>query len=79
MKKNEHHLATALEHLIEAAEAFTAQMSQRDGPAAAEWRREYGYTLAVEYARRALVRHRTTPHRERAPAEWLLKIVERGA
>jgi hypothetical protein len=79
MKKNEHHLAAALEHLIEAAEAFTAQMSRRDASGAAEWRHEYGYTLAVEYARRALMRHRTARHDERVPAELLLQILERGA
>jgi len=72
MKRHEHHLAHALEQLIGAAETLAIDVASRCAPAVAGWRREYGFTLAVEHARRALERHRSaTP---RVPAEVLLSL-----
>ena len=77
MKRNEHHLAAALEHLVGAAESFAAEMRGGDCLAAVEWRSDYGFTQAMESARRALVRHRGSPGGQRASAEALLAIFER--
>ena len=76
MKRNEQHLATALERLLGAAESFSSEV-RGAGAACVEWRRDYGFTLALEAARRALVRHRGSSHGHRAPAEVLLAIRER--
>jgi len=72
MKRHEHHLAHALEQLLGAAETLATDVSSRCGPTVAGWRREYGFTLAVEHARRALQRHRSVA--PRAPAEVLLSL-----
>ena len=76
MKRHEHHLAHALEQLIGAAESLATHAAQRCAPAVSEWRREYGFTLAMEHARRALARHRSNSLR--APAEVLLSLRERA-
>jgi hypothetical protein len=76
MKKHEHHLARALENLVGAAESFASEVSRRDPAASAEWRREYGFKLALEYAKRTLARHNDVARR--VPADVLLGIVERG-
>lgn len=78
MKRNEHHLAAALERLLGAGESFAAEMRGGNRIAAVEWRSDYGFTLALESARRALVRHAASPARHGAPAEALLAILERG-
>jgi len=77
MKKNDqHHLASALELLVGAAEAYTQELSRDAG--SAEWRRQYVLHLALESARRALVRHRVTrAGPNRAPAEVLLNLRDR--
>jgi hypothetical protein len=77
MKRNEQHLAAALERLVGAAESFSTLKCAGGHIAAPEWRRDYGFTLALEAARRALVRHRGSSGSHRAPAEVLLAIRER--
>ena len=76
MKRNEQHLASALERLVGAAETFSEE-TRGCGVATLEWRRDYGFTLALEAARRALMRHRGSSAAPRAPAEVLLAIRER--
>ena len=77
MKKNDQqHLATALELLVGAAEAYAKDLP-RDA-ASAEWRKQYVLHLALESARRALARHRITRAAvQRPPAEVLLNLRER--
>ena len=73
MKKQEQHLAAALQQLMEAVEAFTADLSPDESAVA--WRKEYGLRLALESARRALARHRVAgAGAHRAPAEVLLNL-----
>ena len=76
MKRNEQHLATALERLVGAAESFSTLKCAGGHVASAEWRKDYGFTLALEAARRALVRHGNSAV-HRAPAEVLLAIRDR--
>ena len=78
MKKQDQHLARALENLVGAAESFASEVARRDPPAGSGWRREHGLRQALEYAKRTLARHRDIDARNRAPAEVLLGIVERG-
>ncbi len=77
MKRNEQHLAAALERLVGAAESFAAEMRGGDCLAVVEWRSDYGFSQAMESARRALARHRARPGGHWAPAEVLLAIRER--
>jgi hypothetical protein len=77
MKCNEHHLAAALERLLGAAESFAAEIRGGNRIAAVEWRSDYGFTLELESARRALVHHDSSPSRHAVPAEALLAIRER--
>lgn len=77
MKRNEQHLAAALERLVGAAESFSTETRGGGHVATLQWRRDYGFTLALEAARRALVRHRGSSSSPRAPAEVLLAIRER--
>ena len=72
MKRHENHLAHALEQLLGAAECLATPAAHRCAPAVSEWRREYGVTLAIEHARRALARHRSSSLR--VPAEVLLGL-----
>lgn len=69
MRCNEHHLAAALQHLVEAAEHFATDPAAREA-----WRKEYGLQQAVERARRALARHLDAACTERAPADILFDI-----
>ena len=69
MRRNEHHLAAALQHLIEAAESYATDPAAREA-----WHKEYGLQQAVERARRALARHLDAAGAERPPADILLDI-----
>ena len=69
MRRNQHHLADALQHLIEAAESYATDSAAREA-----WHKEYGLQQAVERARRALARHLDVAGIERAPADILLDI-----
>jgi len=69
MRCHEHHLAAALQHLIEAAEHFATDPAAREA-----WRKEYGLQQAVERARRALARHVDACTGERVPADILFDV-----
>jgi len=78
MKKNEHHLASALEQLAGAVEAYAEDVTRGNPGAGASWRHEYGLRLALESARRALAHHHVARGASnRAPAEVLLNLRER--